>query len=238
MKKIIILGLVLVFTLSACSLDEVVALLVTPTPPRPSAPSATATPTVFQTPTNTPTITLVPTFTTTPTLVGAMGGLPVDDADGTGADTNALPTLYVVPTVTSAPKTTLFGGQDSIIMSIGISSDILFWGYCDAPHYVDFDVRLANTLRVTYVLLFWRLVDKGGNQSTAWGGGAIMEQVKGGYFTYRVRPENIVHYDEFKDAWIEYQVVVATYGLKTLARSDVFRQELSLQKCITLETDE
>jgi len=183
----------------------------------------------------TPTITPVPTFTTTPTLLGESGGGVVDD---TGATAVPLPTLYVVPTATAAPKTTLFGGQDSIILSMALSNDILFWGYCDAPHYVDVDVRLANTIRVTNVLLFMRLVDKGGNQSTAWGGGAIMENVTGGYYTYRLRPENIAHYEEFKDAWIEYQVVVLTYGFRSLGRSPVYREEFSLRKCQVIEVDE
>jgi hypothetical protein len=214
----------------------VVALLVTPTSP-PRIVADTATPTVFQTPSITPTITPVPTFTSTPTLVGANSGVNIDNGTDSG-DANALPTLYVVPTVTSAPKTTLFGGQDSMIMSMSISNDILYWGYCDAPHYVDFDVRLTNTLRVTYVLLFWRLVDKGGNQSTAWGGGAIMKQVKGGYYTYRVRPENIAYYDEFKDAWIEYQVIITTNGLESLDRSPVYLYNLSLEKCLPPETEE
>lgn len=220
------LGFVLLISLSACSLDEVVAMLVTPTP---LPPVDTATPTIFQTPTKTPTITPVPTYTTTPTLIGDSGGVFIDE--GAGSDTEVLPTLYVVPTTTSVPKTSLFGGQDSIIMSMSVSSDILFWGYCGEPQYVDFDVRLTNTLRVAYVLLFMRLVDKDGNQSTAWGGGAIMKEIKDGYYTYRIRPENISYYEEFKDAWIFYQVVVATSSLKSIGRTPVYSDVLSLKKC-------
>jgi hypothetical protein len=83
-----------------------------------------------------------------------------------------------------------------------------------------------------------RLVDKGGNQSTAWGGGAIMKKESGGLYTYRVRPENISYSDEFKDAWIEYQVVVATYGFKSLGRSQVYKDSLSLKWCQPIEVDE
>ena len=54
---------------------------------------------------------------------------------------------------------------------------------------------------------------------------------KGGLFTYRVGPENLSHYEEFEDAWIEYQIVVATYGLKTLGRSPVYEKDLSFKKC-------
>jgi len=223
--KRIIYGLVLAFTLTACSLNDVVALLVTPTVP----PVDMSTPTVFYTPSHTPSITPTlptPTFTVTPTLVGAA---PVDDA---------LPTLILIPTATQAPQTSLFGAPGSLLTSMSVSSDILYWGYCDALHYVDFDVRLVNTVRVKYVLLFMRLVDKEGRQSTAWGGGAIMNKVAGSYYTYRVRPGNISHYEEFKDAWIQYQVVVTTSSLRELARTPVYREDLTLKWCRPIEADE
>ena len=121
---------------------------------------------------------------------------------------------------------------------MSVSSNILYWGYCDDPHYVDFDVRLVNTVRVKYVLLFMRLVDKEGRQSTAWGGGAIMNKVDGSYYNYRVRPGNIAHYEEFKDAWIQYQIVVTTSSLRELARTPVYREDLTLKWCRPIEVDE
>ena len=229
MKKTI-LGLAMIFTLTACSMNDVVALLVTPTAPPPTAEPST--PTVVNTPSETPTITAVPSFTSTPTKAG-LGSFTNPLGDG-----QPLPTLVLIPTATTGPQVSLFSEPGSIILSLSVSSDVLFWGYCDAPKYVDFDVRLTNTLRVTNVLLFLRLVDKGGNQSIDWGGGAIMKEQNGGHFTYRVRPENISYYDEFKDAWVEYQVVVTTYGLETLGRSQVYRKSLSLRWCRPVEVDE
>lgn len=231
--KRIISSLGLLFILSACSLNDVVALLVTPTmPPVPPAVE-TLEPTVYYTPSQTPTITPVPTFTYTPTKAGA------GDSFGEElTDSSPLPTLILIPTATSGPQISFFSEPSSLILSISVSSDILLWGYCDAPKYVDFDVRLANNLRVAYVLLFLRLVDKGGNQSTAWGGGAIMKEVNGNYYTYRVTPDKISHYEEFKDAWVEYQVVAATSGLKTLDRSPVYRDSLSLRWCRPVELEE
>jgi hypothetical protein len=225
MKKIIY-HLVFIFTLTACSFEDAIALIVTPTSP----PVETSTPVEFSTPTYTPTITPTqptPTYTITPTAAGAA----VSD--------DALPTLVLIPTSTPSPQVSFFGSSSgSNISSFSVSGDTLYWGYCDAPHYLDFDVRLVNTVRVTYVLLFMRLVDKGGNQSTAWGGGAIMNKVSGGYYNYRVRPENIAHYEEFKDAWIQYQVVVATSSLRTLSRTPVYRENLSLKWCRPIEVDE
>lgn len=225
MRKSIILLVVLPLFVTACSFNDMLALLATPTP----TPAAdTSTPVAISTPSQTPTVpsTLTtPTFTSTPTLAGAVQ----DDA---------LPTLILIPTATSAPRTQFFADPSSLISSLSVSSEILYWGYCDAPHYVDFDVRLVNTFRVKYVLLFMRLVDKEGRQSTAWGGGAIMKKVSGGHYTYRVRPGNIAHYEEFKDAWVQYQVVAATSSLRTLARTPVYREDLTLRWCRPIEVVE
>jgi hypothetical protein len=224
MRKIFF-NVIFAFALTACTFNDVIALIVSPTPPPPDTP----TPTVFYTPSRTPTITPVPptlTFTSTPTPFGA-----------NSADVDS-PVFTPFPTSTPAPQISLFGSQGSLLVSLSVSSDILYWGYCEDPHYVDFDVRLTNNIRVKFVLLFMRLEDKGGNQSTAWGGGAIMRKVDGSHYTYRVRPENIAYYEEFKDAWIEYQVVVANSSLSTLARTPVYRESLSLKWCRPIEVNE
>ena len=234
--KRILYSIAILLTLNACSFNDVVALLVTPTVPPP--PVETSTPTVFYTPSQTPTITPVPTFTYTPTLAGLGGSFNDSSEVPTGDSADALPTLVLIPTATPGPQTSLFSEPGSIITSISLSSDTLLWGYCDASKYVDFDVRLANSLRVVYVLLFMRLVDKGGNQSIPWGGGAIMEEVGNSSYTYRVTPANISHYNEFKDAWIQYQVVAVTYGLNVLGSSPVYQQILSLRECLPVEVEE
>ena len=224
MRKIIY-ALFLTFALTACSFDDVFNLLITPT----SYPVDEATPTMISTPSKTPTISPTPptpTYTSTPTLAGTVPG------------GDALPTLFLFPTAAPAPKTAFFLEPGSLVSSLSVSSDILYWGYCDAPHFVDFDVKLLNTSRVRYVLLFMRLVDKEGRQSTAWGGGAIMRKVTGGQYTYRIRPENIAHYEEFKDAWIQYQVIVTTSSLSDLARTPVYREDLTLKWCRPIEVDE
>ena len=225
MRKIFY-NLIIAFALSACSFNDVIALIVTPTPP-----ADTSTPTPLYTPSFTPTISPTPptpTYTSTPTPFGANSA----DAD--------IPVFTPFPTSTPAPQSSLFLAPGNLISSLSVSSDILYWGYCDDPHYVDFNVRLIYNKRVKYVLLFMRLEDKGGNQSTAWGGGAIMQKVSKNSteYTYRVRPENIAYYEEFKDAWIEYQVVVATSGLSTLARTPVYRTNLSLKWCRPVEVND
>jgi hypothetical protein len=232
MKKIIS-SLTLMFALTACSMNDVVALLATPTLPPPPPTVSTQEATVVYTPSQTPTITQVPTYTYTPTLVGAGNSFntPTEAA-------KALPTLVMIPTATSGPQISLLSNPGSLILSISISSDMLFWGYCDAPKYIDFEVRLANNLRVGYVLLFLRLVDKGGNQSTDWGAGAIMTEVNDTYFNYHVTPENLTHYNQFRDAWIEYQVVVSTGGLRILESSPVYERSLSLMRCVYIEVEE
>lgn len=230
MKKILY-SLALMFVLTACSLNDVVALLVTPTVPPP--PADTSTPTVVTTPSQTPTITPVPSFTSTPTLVGFGSGVDVSTDQA-----NPLPTLVLIPTVTPGPQFSLLSDPGSLIQSLSISSDVLYWGYCDEPKYVDFNVRLGNNIRVIYVLLFMRLVDKSGYGATDWGGGAIMKEGDGTNYSYHVTPESVSHYKEFRDAWVEYQVIVTTYNLKHLASSPVYRRNLSLEFCLPAEGNE
>lgn len=232
MKKIIT-SFALMFALTACSMNDVVALLATPTAPPLPPTAGTLEPTVFNTPSQTPTVTQIPTYTYTPTLIGAG-----DSFDAPTEAGGALPTLVMIPTATSGPQISLFSNPGSLILSISLSSDILLWGYCDAPQYIDFEVRLANNLRVGYVLLFLRLVDKGGNQSTDWGAGAIMTEVNDTNYTYHVTPENLTHYNQFRDAWIEYQVVVSTGGLRILESSPVYERSLSLMRCVYIEVEE
>jgi len=232
MKKIVS-SLILIFSLTACSMSDLTSLLVTPTAQPPTVVADTSTPAVVYTPSETPTITAIPTFTSTPTKIGFSNSF-----DAPTDSVQPLPTLILVPTATPGPKISFASEPNSMIVALSVSDDILYWGYCNAPKYVDFDVRLANNLRVTNVLLFMRLVDKGGNQSTAWGSGAIMEEGKGSNYTYRVTPEKLQHYDEFKDAWVEYQVVVTTYGLKSLGRSRVYENALTLRWCQPVEVDE
>ena len=223
LMKRILYGIFLVFGLTSCSFYDVIGLVITPT----SIPVDTAPPDVTGTPEETPTITPTqptPTFTVTPTLLG-------DKAPPTASTGDDIPTLTPLPTLTRPPQTNFFGSVSSMIHSLSVSSDVLYWGYCEGIHYVDFDVSIATTVRRPYVLLYMRLVDKGGNQSTKWGGGAIMKKVSGGKYTYRVRPENISYYDEFKDAWIEYQVIVANGSLESLDRTPVYRNSLSLEYC-------
>ena len=222
----------MLFVLTACSMNDMVALLVTPTVP-PPPPVQTIEPPQDDTPTGIPTVTPVSTFTSTPTLVGAGSRFDVPTDEST-----VLPTLVMIPTATPGPKTSLFSQAGSIILSIALSTDTLYWGYCDTPKYVDFDVRVASNLRVVYVLLFMRLVAKDGNQSTPWGAGAIMEDVGQNYYTYHVTPKNLSHYDEFKDAWIEYQVVASTGSLKVLENSPIYRDTLSLEQCAPDQVNE
>lgn len=231
MMKRFLCCIAILFSMSACSFNDVVALLVTPTIPPP--PVDTSTPTIVTTPSQTPTISPVPSFTSTPTKSGLGGSF--EDPTGT---VEPLPTLILIPTATPGPQVSLNSAPGSLILSISVSNEILYWGYCDAPKYIDFDVRLANNIRVTYVLLFLRLVDKSGMQSTPWGVGAIMEEVNGSLYTYRIPPSKLDHYNEFKDAWIQYQVVVTTRGLEDLARSPVYRQELTLRYCAPVDADE
>ena len=97
MKKMLF-SIVLFFGLTSCSFNDVLSLIITPTP----ALVDTATPDVTGTPEEIPTITPTqptPTFTVTPTLLGAKAPPTANPSD------DGIPTLTPLPTLTRAPKT-------------------------------------------------------------------------------------------------------------------------------------
>ena len=220
MKKPILISIVLSLLLSACSMEDLTALLLTPTPVGTSAPESSATPAMVGTPLNTPTATIIPSFTPTPTIVGG-------NAVATETLTPFVPTFDVV----EARPVVLMSGN-SMFLTVGASTDTIVWGsHCEGPRYIDFSAGVAG-LNVDYVLLFLHLEDKFSGYSTPWGAGAIMQRDKiTGKYNYHVTYEQLPNYRDFEDAWVVFQIVASTYSLKRLGATTVYDREISLKHC-------
>jgi hypothetical protein len=85
--------------------------------------------------------------------------------------------------------------------------------------------------RMKYVLLFIRLQDKYSGRSTEWGAGAIMSDNDQGKYFYTIHLDQIEDYEQFTDAWLQYQFVASTVGLTRLGSSVVDRTSVSLTHC-------
>jgi hypothetical protein len=88
--------------------------------------------------------------------------------------------------------------------------------------------------RLKYVLLFFRLQDKYSARGTEWGGGAIMKDNDQGTYFYKLELAQIKDYDQFQDAWLQYQLVASTAGLRVLGRTVVDRTSVSVTHCSAL----
>jgi hypothetical protein len=129
----------------------------------------------------------------------------------------------------------LFTPSPNIFNFVQKSTSQLVWGYnCDGFRSIQFIVTVTPVMRMKYVLLFIRLQDKYSGRGTEWGAGAIMSDNDQGKYFYTINLDQIDDYTSFQDAWLQYQFVATTIGLKALGRSVVDRTSVSLTNCAVL----
>ena len=208
---------VVFFMLASCSsLPSLSSFLPQPTETQTITASPTSTLAVGETrlPTETPTITLTPTTVSTRT--------PFASRTPTHRPTITFP----------APNLALSTPGSSIFSFIQISGGLIQWGRCGGPDAITFTVNVTKVPRLYYVLLFLRLQDKYTNLGTEWGAGAIMKGNKAVY-TYTVTVDNITRYQDFDDAWLQYQIVASDSRLKHLGSTIVHINDISITHCAT-----
>ncbi len=216
MKKPLFL-LLLSLLLSSCS----TSFLFPPTP-TPAPPTATFTATVYASPTLTPSVTPTqptPTFTETPTLIYSG---PTATPSNTPQPTSTIGLLITEVSAQGTPESGLF-------TSVQVSGNQIFWGSCK-QNFVTFKARVTNP-KVQLVTLWLRLQDKNSDESTDWGGGAIMDGDGNGTFTYILTYKNISHYSEFKSAWVQYQLVASDKKLNRIGATRLYLNNISLAPC-------
>lgn len=219
MRRVILI-LMLGLILSACTISDVTSLLPgTPTPP---PPTAIPTETVYVTSTSTPSITPTqptPTFTTTPTLFYSG---PTATPSGTPVPTSTIWTM--------GDRNNLLTPQSYGFAGIVISGPLLYWGSCQ-PNSIKVIARVTDIVRTHDVTLWMRLKDKKSDDTTNWGGGAIMDNDKKGNFTYILTAQNITGYHNYKSAWVQYQFVARDKDRKEVGRTAPYLDQLSIAPC-------
>ncbi|HKI53547.1 MAG TPA: hypothetical protein VJ987_05440 [Anaerolineales bacterium] len=198
------------------------------------------TPTVGPTNTTAPTVTLFPSSTPTrdPFAINTEGPTEIPPTLEPGV-TPKLPTRTPTTTATFRPTITLepmdpslFTPSPNIFNFVQKSTNQLVWGYgCDGFRSIQFVVTVTPVRRMKYVLLFIRLQDKYSGRGTEWGAGAIMSDNDQGKYFYTIHLDQIEDYDQFVDAWLQYQFVASTIGLTRLGSSVVDRTSVSLTHC-------
>ncbi len=212
---------VLSLLLSGCAYSVSMFLPATPTSPPP-----TATETAFMTPTETASITPTqptPTFTDIPTLIYTEG---TPTPSGTPNPTG---TLYTLPTTTGSPIV-LTPEDHSLFTSIAVSGTRLFWGSCE-PASAKVTVQVADPVRVREVTIWLRLKSTKTNDTTEWGGGAIMDNHNNGTFTYTLTAKNFSHYRDYLSAWGQYQFVARDAQKVRVGASAQYLNNLVVAPC-------
>lgn len=193
-----------------------------------------------------PTETIRPTVTSFPSPTGTQDLFVIN----TGAPTEVPPTNDPsvrpsrTPTLTRTPRPTitletldpsLYTPSPNIFQFVQRSTNQLVWGYtCDGDRSILFTATVTPVRRLKYVLLFIRLQDKFSGRGTEWGAGAIMKDNDQGKYFYKLELDQIAGYEDFEDAWLQYQLVASTVGLNVLGRSVVDRTSVSITHCSAL----
>ncbi|MCC6498723.1 MAG: hypothetical protein IT313_00500 [Anaerolineales bacterium] len=221
MKRFILIHIVIALLAGCAPLSDALSLL---SPTQTSSPAPTATP-----------FALPATFT--PDLFAIHTDAPTQP----GASATPLLPNTKFPTATASPRPTitlepininLFTPSPQIFISTQLSTDQLVWGYnCDGDRSIQFITTIAKPRRLKYVLLYLRLQDKYSARRTDWGGGAIMHDNDQGIYFYTISLDQIARYENYEDAWLQFQFVASTSGLSVLGRSVVSQNQVSLTSC-------
>ena len=225
MKKIALIS-TLVLMLLACSVSDVsniMSPLFTPTA------LSLATKTVYVTPSDTPTITETlptPTFTGTPTLMGSGFTATPSETESPTVTPVASALTGTIPVSAGNSLTT----PDVGFTSVRISGNILRWGGCE-PSSVTFTAQMVDPTMVASVTLWIRLSNPPSGEATKWEAGAIMNGNKTGTFTYTLTRKNISHYNEYPNAWLQYQIVARDANGNDVGRTRPYLNNITLARC-------
>ena len=225
MKKIALIS-ALALILLACSVSDVsniMSPLFTPTA------LSLATKSVYVTPSDTPTITETlptPTFTGTPTLMGSGFTATPSETESPTATPVASALTGTIPVNVGNSLTT----PDVGFTSVRISGNILRWGGCE-PSSVTFTAQMVDPTTVASVTLWIRLSNPPSGEATKWEAGAIMNGNKTGTFTYTLTRKNISHYNEYPNAWLQYQIVARDANGNDVGRTRPYLNKITLARC-------
>jgi len=227
MKKLFIVACCAAL-LSSCSvsMDQLMALVTTPT----SQPRSLATGTSpFElVPTSTPEILPTSTYTFTPTLVGFKSPTPTELILPTEAVTETPTPLYV----SNLTNPLIDLGN---FVSVSLSGDTFYRSGSCQPLSVKLTAQVGDAQNTAFVVLSVRFKSKESGATGKWAG-ITMQNNGMGTFTHELIPGDVKGLDLFKDAWVEYQLVATDSKTKELGRTGIFKESLTLLDCLPTAT--
>jgi len=214
--------------LSSCSIsmDQIMALVITPT----SQPRSLATGTSpFElVPTSTAEVIQTATYTLTPTLVGYKSPTPTELILPTEAVTETPTPLYVSNLTNPLVDLGNF-------VSVSLSGETFYRSGSCEPLSVKFTAQAGDAQNTAFVVLSVRFKSKQTGATGKWAG-ITMQNSGMGTFTHELIPGDIKGLDLFKDAWVEYQLVATDSKTKEVGRTGIFKESLTLLDCLPTAT--
>ncbi len=228
MKKIHLILSILALLVVACSTTS----LLPAAAPTVSAPASLPTET-HSAPVILPTET--PPFTSTSTtLITPTQSTPILTSSPAFTSTASTPNETMPPlttTVQAASTQTPSTPQGPAFASVAISATQMNWGDTCDTNSVTITAQASSAYNITSMLLFTRLQSLNGNVPTVWNKAVSMHNDGLGTFTYDISTEVIMHYQDYNQAWIQYQLVAYNMEQQEVARTKVYENNLTLARC-------
>jgi hypothetical protein len=140
------------------------------------------------------------------------------------ATLTAVPLPSETPTVPPTETPTIAGVT---FLSATVSSDHIYWSACK-PDSVTFEAVISNPDQVFDVEIFIRLEDQITGEKTNWDTITSLAYEGDGRFTYTIKAREIPGYTRYQSAWVQYQFVATDKQKKSIARTKVFLDTLTL----------
>ncbi|MBI5842614.1 MAG: hypothetical protein HZB19_21195 [Chloroflexi bacterium] len=215
---------IIALLISACSLPGISTA--------PTQPASQPTPVKIGTATQPATLTgtqPTPTFTSTPTV---LGGLPPTARKTSTKHVTVTPTFTPLPIFPDTPTPLILVVTDTPgegFRSVEISGNKIFWGICK-PGTVNLTAEVTEPDEVVRVYLFIHLLDFDTPDTTPWYG-TVMDGHEDGTFTYMLNADYVDGRRNYLKAWVVYQMVAVDKDEKTIGRTKIYEQTLTIEPC-------
>ena len=228
MRKIHLILSLLGLLAVACSTTSLIPA--TPTLLVPVVPLPTETPLP---PTPLPTETLALTFTPIPSITPTQPtptftGLPAGTNTGSPLMQTMAPLSTIQMTSTPLIQPT---PQGPVFQSVTTSTAQIQWGDTCEANPITVTAQVASGFNVDSVLLFVRLQSQNGNVTTAWNKALSMHNDGLGTFTYDLSIKVLKYYQDYNNAWVQYQLVAYNVQQSEVGRTQIYLNNLTISRC-------
>jgi CSLREA domain-containing protein len=157
-----------------------------------------------------------------------------DPSGNTSEFSNCIPVVQAEATPTLTPSLTpslTLPAKGQPFFTVKLSANHVYYrGKGCGADRVRFDVGVPEKGQVAGIWLFVRLRNKDGEGITPWNDALVMTPAGLGLYTYELLTGDISGFNQWENAWIQYQLVAYDKNFTRVATSDVY-SDLELSAC-------